>query len=94
MDPKHAEPHSTRTGLVYGFLAYGAWGVVALYFKLIASVDPLIVLCHRIIWSVVLLTALIALQSRWRELRQCFRDRRLLAMLAVSTVLIANNWYV
>ena len=31
----------SRQGVIYGALSYGLWGLVPLYFKLVASVAPL-----------------------------------------------------
>jgi chloramphenicol-sensitive protein RarD len=83
-----------RAGLVYALGAYLAWGVVPSYFKLLAHVPPLVVLAHRVVWSVVFLSFLLILQRKWGEVRAAMRDRRTLALLGGSTVMIAANWYV
>jgi chloramphenicol-sensitive protein RarD len=85
---------SPRAGLAYALGAYLAWGVVPSYFKLLAHVPPLVVLAHRVVWSVVFLTLLLMLQRKWGEVRDALRDRRTLALLGASTVMIAVNWYV
>ncbi len=91
-DPQSA-PHN-RGGLVYGLLAYGLWGLVPLYFKALGSVPPIQILAHRIVWSVVFLTVLLTFRRRWPDMLRCLRSPKLLAMLAVSSVLIAANWYI
>ena len=73
--------------------AYVLWGVVALYFKIVARVWPLEILAHRIIWSVVVLLAIIAILRRWPLLRAVVTTRRTLLLLAFSTAFIAVNWY-
>jgi chloramphenicol-sensitive protein RarD len=84
----------SRFGVVFAVAAYGCWGFFPLYFKALAGVTPLEVLANRIIWSFVMLAVLVALLGRWSELRRELRSRKLLAMLTVSTVLIAVNWLV
>jgi len=86
--------HETRRGILYGVLAYGWWGFIALYFRAVQSVTPLEVLAHRIIWSALLLLLLLAARGRLRDLAAAVRHRRTLLTLAASTVLIAVNWYV
>jgi chloramphenicol-sensitive protein RarD len=87
-------PRRARAGLVYALGAYLAWGVVPSYFKLLAHVPPLLVLSHRVVWSVVFLLFLVILQHKWREVRDAVKDWRTLALLGGSTVMIAANWYV
>lgn len=82
-----------RVGLLWGLSAYLLWGFVVLYFRAVGHVDALEVLAHRVVWSVVLLAALLALRGRLREnLAVAFRPRAL-AALAVTTILIAINWF-
>lgn len=92
-------PHETTSrtlavGLGFGVLAYGSWGFVAYYFKAVAETGPLEVLCHRVIWSVLILGVMVALRRRWGEARGLLRDADTWRSMAVSTVLIAVNWLV
>ncbi|MGB7156501.1 MAG: EamA family transporter RarD [Tepidisphaeraceae bacterium] len=83
-----------RAGLAYGLFAYGWWGLVPIYFKAVAHVPPLVVLAHRVVWSVVFLAAIVALQHRWGELRAVVRSRRLMLTLVASTIAVALNWLI
>ncbi len=94
VDAGSPDRRRARAGLVYALIAYLWWGFVPIYFKLVAHVPPLVVLAHRVMWSVVFLAAIITLQRRWRETRVALRSRRLLLTLAGSTVFIALNWLV
>lgn len=84
----------SAAGLRYGLLAYLIWGFFPVYFKALAAVPPLQVLCHRIVWSVLFLWIIIGLRSKWRDLRDAFRNRKVLALLTFSALLIATNWLV
>ncbi|MBQ0757799.1 MAG: EamA family transporter RarD [Amphritea sp.] len=81
-------------GVLFALSAYGMWGLFPIYFKSVASVSPLEVLSHRIIWSVVFLTLFILISGRWQELIHNFRQKRLLASLSVSAILVSLNWLV
>ncbi|MBK6899260.1 MAG: EamA family transporter RarD [bacterium] len=83
-----------RAGIAYGLAAYGWWGFVPLYFKAVSHVAPLEVLAHRVLWSLVLLSALLAARGRIPLLVKLLRDRRTLAVLGLTTLLIAANWLV
>ena len=52
----------------------------------------LLVLAHRVVWSVVLLAVIVAVQHRWGELRETLRSRRVMLTLTCSTVAVALNW--
>jgi chloramphenicol-sensitive protein RarD len=81
-----------EVGLVYGLLAYAWWGLIPIYFKQVAHIPPLTVLAHRVVWSWVFLAVLVAVRARWADVRAVLADRKVLAALAASTVLLATNW--
>ena len=87
-------PTRSPAGLLYGLAAYGLWGVLPLYFRVVEQVPPLELLAHRIVWSAVLLAGLMTALRRWPEVWACLGDPRTCALLVASTVLIAVNWYV
>ena len=89
-----AHRKSVLAGLGYGVLAYGSWGFIAIYLKAVAAVDPLEVLCHRIVWSVGILALLVQFTKRWGECRSLLRLPSTWRSMSVSTVLIAINWLV
>lgn len=80
-------------GLLCGIGAYGSWGVVPIYFKLLAHVPAIAILGHRIAWSALFLAILISIQHRWRELRACLVQRATLGLLVLSTIAITINWF-
>ena len=81
-------------GVLYGIAAYGWWGVVAIYFKAVRHVAPLEILAHRIVWSVVVLVAIVTVMRRWPTLIRVAAEWRALRLLVLSTFLVATNWYV
>jgi chloramphenicol-sensitive protein RarD len=81
-----------RAGVLYGIGAYGLWGVFPLYFKALQHVPALEILCHRILWSLLLLLGLLWVRGGWPTARPALRSRRTLLTLGVTTLLIAGNW--
>jgi len=84
----------SKHGILYGIAAYTSWGLFPLYFKAVAGVAPVEVLAHRALWSFAMLAVLVAFLGRWTELGRELRSGKLLAMLGLSTLLIAANWLV
>jgi chloramphenicol-sensitive protein RarD len=80
--------------MILGLTAYAVWGVLPLYFKALATVGPVEIVAHRIVWSLVLLTVLAALLRRWPAIRTAIADPRLAATLLLTATLIGVNWTV
>ena len=83
-----------RTGLLLGIAAYLVWGVMPLYFKMIASVPATEIVAHRIVWSLFFLAALATFWRRWPAIRAAAGTGRVLLTLMLTAVLIATNWLV
>lgn len=81
-----------RAGLLFGLLAYGLWGVLPIYFKQIDQVSPLDIVAHRILWSLLFLAILVAATRGWGKVLTGLRDRKTVALLLATSVLIAINW--
>ncbi len=79
-------------GGAYAAAAFGAWGVLPVYFHVMAFVPPLELLSHRIVWSVVLLAVLVTVLGRWPAIRAALADGRTRLMLLGSTTFICINW--
>jgi chloramphenicol-sensitive protein RarD len=83
-----------RAGFLFGVGAYLCWGVMPLYFKLIAQVDAVEIVAHRILWSLIFLAILASLWRRWPAIREAAATGRVLTTLLVTSLLIAVNWLV
>jgi chloramphenicol-sensitive protein RarD len=81
-----------RAGLMYGIAAYGLWGVLPIYFKLLQAVPSIDIVAHRIVWSLVVLAVLTTLARAWSQIWEAVRSRRTLAILLLTALLIGNNW--
>lgn len=83
-----------RAGFAFGLVAYLLWGVLPLYFKLLAIVPPIEIVANRIVWSLVLLAILVALWRRWGSIRAAFASPRVVLILMLTAALIAANWLI
>lgn len=83
-----------RLGFLAGTAAYGIWGLFPIYLKALASVRPLEILAHRIVWAAAILACLVWWQGLGAHLRAVLGSRRSLGVLLGSTAAIALNWLV
>jgi chloramphenicol-sensitive protein RarD len=82
------------SGVLLGLSAYLLWGFMPIYMKALASVPAPQILAHRILWSVVLLAAVVVVARRWTAVAALVRAPRTIAVLAVTATLIAINWLI
>lgn len=79
-------------GLFFGFGAYGFWGLLPLYFALLAPAGSVEVVANRVVWSLLFCAALLTYTRSWRGFMTAVSDRRTLGTLTVAALLIATNW--
>lgn len=82
---------STR-GLIAALACYVVWGVVPIYWKQMAQVDPIELVAHRVAWSLFVLGALTVWSGVASEVLGAFRDRRIIQFNLISGLLLAANW--
>jgi chloramphenicol-sensitive protein RarD len=82
----------TRAGLFAATAAYVLWGFLPLYFQFLGTLHPLVILAHRIVWSVPTALILVLAAGKWPEFIGLFRKPRLLFTLFASSLAIAANW--
>ncbi|WP_030870062.1 EamA family transporter RarD [Streptomyces sp. NRRL F-2747] len=81
-----------RTGLLYGFGAYGMWGLVPLFWPLLKPSGAIEILAHRMVWSLGVVGILLLAMRRWAWIRDLLRQPRKLALTALAASVISVNW--
>lgn len=90
-------PVSSRTtsGVLVGLVAFVSWGLVPLYWKLIADVSADRIVCHRAIWCLAFLALVVALSTARRAaVHGALRNRRALWYSVAAGWLIGVNWLI
>ena len=87
--PKDAD---IRSGLFAAVAAYGMWGFLPLYFQFLGDLPPLVILAHRIVWSVPTALILVLAAGKWADFAGVLRQPRMMLTLLTSSVAIATNW--
>lgn len=82
----------TTSGVLFGFGAYGLWGLLPLYFFALMPAGAVEIVANRVVWSLFFCILLITVTRSWRALAGAFRDRSVFGSLALAAALIAVNW--
>lgn len=79
-------------GLPLALGAYAIWGVVPLYFHALRNVPPLELVGWRVILTLPLCVAIMAVRRQGPEFRQALRTPAIVARLTASSLLVGANW--
>ena len=81
-------------GILFGISAYGLWGLLPLYFLILAPAGPVEIVANRVVWSLIFCTLLLTAMRSWRPVLTALRTPRIVGTLTVAALLIAVNWLV
>ena len=81
----------TRAAWYVG-LSYTIWGFFPIYWKALTGISSLQLICHRIVWSFLILAVMIARSQEFRAMWQAARSPRIVIIYSVAGVAIASNW--
>jgi chloramphenicol-sensitive protein RarD len=89
-----ARDRTLRIGVASAVSGFTIWGLSPLYWRLLSEVNPVEVLAYRIIWATVFIAGLLASQKKLLPIMAILRQPRLVALLALTSVLIGANWLI
>jgi chloramphenicol-sensitive protein RarD len=72
---------------------YVLWGLIVLYWNLLAQVDSQELLMHRVIWTLGLTLVLMRLRGSLGEYLAAFRNKKVFWWHCLGASLLAGNWY-
>ena len=76
--------------MIWGWLAYGMWGMFPAFFPLLKPAQPLEILSHRFLWTFVFVGIVLALTRSLKKLKTLTAKEWLL--VTVAAVVISVNW--
>jgi chloramphenicol-sensitive protein RarD len=85
---------AAREGVAAALGAYTLWGLVPIFFKQLADVPALEIIAHRVVWSLLLIGALLVLRGRLNVVWNATCNPRILARAALAAVLVMTNWLI
>ncbi len=86
------QTQDSRGGLLAAASAFLIWGTSPLYWKPLAGVQPLEIVCHRIVWGVPCALLVLILMGRLGKVRDVFASRRAIGLMVLSSALVSVNW--
>lgn len=81
-------------GILFGVGAYGLWGLLPLYFLVLAPAGPVEIVANRVLFSLIFCALLLTVLRSWRPVLTALRTPRVTGTLTVAALLIAVNWLV
>ena len=88
--------HARRTGMMAALSTYLIWGVLPLYWNLLARAEANEILAHRIIWSFFFMVVVLMVTKRWQsfkeDCRTLWQNKKRGAILLLAAFTISLNW--
>src|SRR5690606_164413 len=82
----------SRRGVLYGVAAYTMWGLFPLYWPLLKPSGAVEILAHRMVWSLVVVAAALAVRRHWSWVKELVRQPTKLGLLALAAIFVTVNW--
>lgn len=81
-----------KKSVAVALMAYVLWGVLPIYWRYLARLDPLFVLANRIIWAAVTTFLMLVVTKKARALLELFKDWSRLKYIIPAAIVITLNW--
>ena len=89
MNPKRSE---YSLGLIFGIGSYILWGLFPLYWPLLKPANPLEIVSHRAVWTLVFCLIILALTKQMHSTLAIIKRPKIMAGLFLTTILVSINW--
>lgn len=83
-----------KLGLLFGISAYSLWGAFPLYWPLLEPANPLEIVSHRAVWTLVFCFIVLASTKALKSTLATLKQPKITARLFLTSILISINWLV
>jgi chloramphenicol-sensitive protein RarD len=83
-----------KLGLLFGVSAYSLWGAFPLYWPLLEPANPLEIVSHRAVWTLVFCFIVLATTKALKSTLATLKQQKITARLFLTSILISINWLV
>jgi len=83
-----------KLGLLFGISAYSLWGAFPLYWPLLEPANPLEIVSHRAVWTLVFCFMVLAATKALKSTLATLKQPKITARLFLTSILISINWLV
>lgn len=77
---------------IVALFSFLIWGALVIYWHQLSSVNPLEVVAHRAIWSLIFTSFIILFMKRAGEVVSVIKNPKNVVPLIFSSIIIASNW--
>ena len=81
-------------GLLFGVSAYTLWGLFPIYWPLLKPANPLEIVSHRAVWTLVFCFIILSLTKTLSSTLALLKRPKIVAGLFLSSILISINWII
>ena len=81
-------------GLVFGVSAYTLWGLFPIYWPLLEPANPLEIVSHRAVWTLVFCFIILWLTKTLKSTLALLKRPKIVAGLFLGSILISINWII
>ena len=86
--------HTTRNGFITIIGTYIIWGLLPLYFVMMAPAGPIEIVVARVVFSLLFCALLLPIVRATSDFRRALKDRRIMLVLTAASFLIGANWLI
>lgn len=90
--PKQPVIQTTSKGVLTAFVAFSIWGCFPFYFKQLSEYNAVEIIGHRIVWTFICLTFVLAVTKRWDWISTIKKNPHIIWITFLSSLIIATNW--
>jgi chloramphenicol-sensitive protein RarD len=83
-----------KLGLLFGISAYSVWGAFPLYWPLLEPANPIEIVSHRAVWTLVFCFIVLAVTKALKSTLATLKQPKIAARLFLTSLLISINWLV
>ena len=81
-------------GTLAAVAAFSIWGVLPIFWKMLADVPILQVTSHRVLWTLAIIIPIIIARKSWRPTIQAYKSPKALWIHSIAAVTLAANWLI
>lgn len=83
-----------NTGIIAATSSFIMWGLLPIYWKLLEAVPAHEILCHRMVWSLIVTLGLLAVSGRMRSFLELFQYKKKFFYFLLTALILSVNWLI
>jgi len=92
MKKKPIPGNENSMGTWYAVLAFGLWGVLPVFWKLLQEISSYEIVAHRVLWTCFFTGALLLMRKKLIRVKAVFKDKTRLRGVLFCALLLGVNW--